>query len=42
MSVESGRIDAAAMAALMMQNAEFRIEPAAARAGLRRVFGLFQ
>jgi len=40
--VESGRIEATAMAALMMQNADFRADLAAARAELRRSLGLSQ
>jgi len=40
--VESGRIEATAMVALMMQNADFRADLAAARAELRRSLGLSQ
>ena len=40
--VESGRIEATAMVALMMQNAEFRADLAAARVELRRSLGLSQ
>src|SRR5256885_2383334 len=40
--VESGRILATAMVALMMQNAEFRADLAAARVELRRSLGLSQ
>ena len=40
--VESGRIEATAMVALMMQNADFRADLAAARAELRKSLGLSQ
>ena len=40
--VEGGRIEATAMAALMMENAEFRTDFAAARAELRRTLGFAQ
>jgi acid phosphatase (class A) len=40
--VESGRIEATAMVALMMQNADFRADLAAARVELRRSLGLSQ
>jgi acid phosphatase (class A) len=40
--VESGRIEATAMVALMMQNADFKADLAAARAELRRSLGLSQ
>jgi acid phosphatase (class A) len=40
--VESGRIEATAMVALMMQGAEFRADLAAARVELRRSLGLSQ
>ena len=40
--VESGRIEATAMVALMMQNADFKTDFAAARAELRKGLGLSQ
>ena len=40
--VESGRIEATAMVALMMQNADFRTDLAAAKAELRKGLGLSQ
>ena len=40
--VESGRIEATAMVALMMQNADFRTDFAVAKAELRKALGLSQ
>ena len=40
--VESGRIEATAMVALMMQNADFKTDFAAARTELRKGLGLSQ